>query len=393
MAEETLIEWTNRRLADGTVVPGKTFNLWIGCTKISPACDNCYAERDMAKIHKMVDWGPEKDGGNRKVVVESTRRNPEKWAKKARNLGLRPLVFTASLADIFEVWKGPMILNSPEHEHPLFVDSRPGEPKWNAEPSSIAFAKASEVRLLTMDDCREELFRIIARTADALDYLMLTKRPGHAKTLWPKLSAIWRDELDKIVLTAGLAKARDYYDRTGMIPNVWPGTTCESIDYTNRLDELNGINAVRRFVSIEPQVGPFRIWPYLANSMAPGAPGIHWVIQGGESGGEDIRPLHPDWCREIRDDCLASDVPYFLKQWGEVLPIDHAGPEHDTPRKVNIWRERAVAENDTEGAEFMKAECRAQRVALPMVGLRIGKKNAGRVLDGRTHDAIPASVL
>lgn len=388
MAEETLIEWTNRRMPDGRVIHGKTFNLWLGCTKISPACDNCYAERDMALVHKMVDWGPENEGGNRKVVVESTRGNPRKWAKKAAEEGVRPLVFTASLADVFEVWKGPMLLNGVSL--PLYDL---GRGMWTTdEPKAPAVPK-----LLTMDEARRQLFRTMARTAYGLDYLVLTKRPGHARTLWKEMLEVYRDELELAVgIEPRLKPALEYTRRTGMMPNVWFGTTAEAQKYVvQRFDELCGIPAVRRFASIEPQVEPVDIEAYLSkNPDLPGSDGLHWIIQGGESGNADaIRPFHTDWARKTRDQCEAAGVPYFFKQFGEVIPLDQAAESHlDKPHHV-IWYDKAVKAGDKDGMDLMREAQQKGRVALPMVGYRVGKKNAGRTLDGRTHDAIPVSAL
>lgn len=96
---ETKIEWTARRNADGSTVPGYTFNSWIGCTKVSEACRHCYAERDMVR-RDMVSWGPEGTGGTRVVPTNTYWSGPRGWAQKAFEARTRPLVFCASLADV-----------------------------------------------------------------------------------------------------------------------------------------------------------------------------------------------------------------------------------------------------------------------------------------------------
>lgn len=88
MAENTKIEWADH-----------TFNPWIGCTKISPACDNCYAEDLMANRYGRVEWGA---GQDRSRTASSTWRQPRKWNKAAIAAGTRPFVFCASLADVFD---------------------------------------------------------------------------------------------------------------------------------------------------------------------------------------------------------------------------------------------------------------------------------------------------
>ncbi len=91
-------------------------------------------------------------------------------------------------------------------------------------------------------------------------------------------------------------------------PNVWMGVTVEEQRYTYRIDLLRTVPAAVRFLSLEPLLGPL---PNL------NLKGIHWVIVGGESG-PGARPMRPEWATDIRDQCLAADVPFFFKQWGGV---------------------------------------------------------------------------
>lgn len=88
MAENSAIEWTDH-----------TFNPWIGCTKVSPACDNCYAETLMDTRYGRVRWGA---GEDRSRTAASTWRQPRKWNRDALATGTRPFVFCASLADVFD---------------------------------------------------------------------------------------------------------------------------------------------------------------------------------------------------------------------------------------------------------------------------------------------------
>ena len=95
MAENSKIEWTDH-----------TFNPWMGCTKVSPACTNCYAERDFDHRYKKVKWGPT---GTRVVTSDANWRKPLKWNRDAEGLPVRHRVFCASLADVFEDWDGEML--------------------------------------------------------------------------------------------------------------------------------------------------------------------------------------------------------------------------------------------------------------------------------------------
>lgn len=89
-------------------------------------------------------------------------------------------------------------------------------------------------------------------------------------------------------------------------PNIWMGTSVENMLVTHRISDLLRIDAAVRFLSLEPLLGPLPKLPLR---------GIHWVIVGGESGPE-ARPMEPAWVHQIRDRCIAQDVPFFFKQWG-----------------------------------------------------------------------------
>lgn len=88
--------------------------------------------------------------------------------------------------------------------------------------------------------------------------------------------------------------------------NVWAGVSVEAADYVHRIDDLREVPAALRFLSLEPLLGPL---PRLDLTD------IDWVIVGGESG-PGARPVDPDWVRDIRDQCLSAGVPFFFKQWG-----------------------------------------------------------------------------
>lgn len=125
VAEKTKIEWCDA-----------TFNPWVGCQKVSPGCDHCYAE-GWAKRSGQVSWGPH---GERKRTSEANWKKPRQWAKAARQSGIRPRVFCSSLADVFD------------NQVPL---------SW-----------------------RSDLFNLIAETPE-LDWLLLTKRPENTFKMLP----------------------------------------------------------------------------------------------------------------------------------------------------------------------------------------------------------------
>lgn len=274
MAENSKIEWTDH-----------TFNPWTGCTKVGPACDNCYAE-GWAKRSGHVEWGAH--GARRRT---RTWGDPVKWDRQAEADGVRRKVFCASLADVFD-------------------NHRSIAPEW-----------------------RRDLWQLIEETPH-LDWLLLTKRPQNF---------------------AKLAPARWIHD--GCPPHVWLGTTVENqTEADRRIPHLLSIPARVRFLSCEPLLGPVDLTeigipkPELRATKVidalrgwGGAPGkLHWMICGGESG-PGARPMNPEWARSLRDQCADAGVPFHFKQWGD---HDHHGR-------------------------------------------RVGKKRAGRTLDGVTHDGFP----
>jgi protein gp37 len=134
------------------------------------------------------------------------------------------------------------------------------------------------------------------------------------------------------------------------LPNVWLGTSIESDEYCWRADQLREVPAAVRFLSLEPLLGPL---PSLDLT------GIDWVIVGGESGPR-ARPMSPEWARSVRDRCRDNGIAFHFKQWGEWAPV--AGHHYSD------------LESRSEPADTVR---------------KLGKKAAGRSLDGRTWDEFP----
>ncbi|MCW3657582.1 phage Gp37/Gp68 family protein [Burkholderia cenocepacia] len=344
MSENTKIEWCDH-----------TFNPWERCQKIGPGCDHCYAETRNARFGggTAVNWGP---GAPRRRTSPANWRKPLQWNRDGTFYaihGRRQRVFCASLADVFD---------------------NAVDPGW-----------------------REDLFALIRSTPN-LDWLLLTKRIGNVPAM---ISII-----------------------PGWLPdNVWLGATIVNQEEADRdIPKLLAVPARVRFLSMEPLLGPVdlrlptRIWTNSAGGSScdhccngdrcddpthceRGRPDWHvrcpycrgtgrgkpidWVIVGGESGAS-ARPMHPKWARDLRDQCTAAGVPFLFKQWGE-------------------WRE------PVEGERYDTTMGRAQRMPAFIVSktgtvhcfendqtrdggrtmLRVGKRAAGRMLDGHTHDEFP----
>jgi protein gp37 len=152
------------------------------------------------------------------------------------------------------------------------------------------------------------------------------------------------------------------------LPNVWLGVSAEDQKTADeRIPYLLQTPAAVRFVSCEPLLGPVQMSPqWMYNDH--GWETLDWVIAGGESG-PGARPMHPQWAKSIKDQCQAADVPFFFKQWGEWVPRGMA----------QLLGFDAKATTNTA----------FDAIPYPVIMSRIGKKNAGRLLDGRTWNEFP----
>lgn len=354
MGEHTAIEWAD-----------KTFNPWMGCTKVSPACANCYAERDMDKRFGRVAWG---QNGTRVKTSEANWRQPLKWNREAERLGVRYRVFCASLADVFEDWLGPITHHRGGYLH-------------RSTSSHCVLQELDESRAVRMDDLRLDLFRLIGQTPH-LDWLLLTKRPENIRCMWPwgwGTAATWDEMPDKVPRFPD----GDMVDKKPPHRhNVWLGTSVENQEQADRrIPELLNCRDLSPvlFLSMEPLLGLVHDH---SDALFPGDPSmahgwcwgdLNWIIAGGESG-PNARPSHPVWFRSIRDQCQAAGVPFFFKQWGECAPISDLGDQ--------AWKTN----------DFNRAIPKGCRGSGKDTVFRIGKKAAGRNLDGREWNELPQGV-
>lgn len=290
-----------------------TFNPWRGCVEESPACDNCYA-REMSKRNPAVlgTWGNDGDGGTRIVASETQWRLPVAWNRNAAATGTRARVFCASIADVFEDWRGPMLTAA-------------GLPYWwcggSMSNSPIPAHQTGGMfdRLVTMDDIRGRLWDLIRETPN-LDWLLLTKRSDRIKTCLPPDWSIER------------------------YPNVWLGVTAENQEWAEkRIPHLMRLEAAVRFVSFEPLLGEIDLrrlkfadtsgwWNALTGELTtrinfndgstgfaeteqPIARPLDWAIIGGESG-HKARRMPLDTVRRLMGQLQPYGIATFVKQLG-----------------------------------------------------------------------------
>lgn len=322
MAENSGISWTKH-----------TWNPWMGCSKVSPACDGCYAEALMDTRFGKVAWG-----NHPRVRTGAKNWNdPVRWQKQAEKEGNRPFVFCASLADIFDnqvdaQWRADAfdVMRKTPNLIYLLLTKRPQN---IAKLSAAAGGLPGNAAIgTTIEDKKRAVINANALLDASVD-LMRAKTP-----------AMFRFVSSEPLL--------EEFDLTDIPANIYGD---DGTDY--RIDALRG-----------------RIWlPKGVNRLKPGhvvgdreyvdlCHSINWVITGGETDQAEhkARPTHPNAFRALRDQCASAGVPYHHKQNGEWLQV--TDPVDDLP---------------------------IHRFADGVIMQKIGKKETGRLLDGVTHDAFP----
>lgn len=252
MSRTTGIEWTQH-----------TWNPFVGCSRISDGCRDCYAIPTAARVESF---------GTTDHYAGVTRRAPD-----------GRLHWTGKIAQA----EGPSVQKPLRIKEPslFFVNSM--SDFWfdpEAEPAARALSLADRQTTAQIDDMRRRALEFMVR-APQHGYQVLTKRPGNI------LPAMCR---------LGLRELPPYF---------WAGATVEGPKVLHRIEELRQVPAALRFLSVEPLIGDVGDLDLS---------GIHWVIVGGESQvpGGRARPMDAVWVRRVLRACQRQGVPFFLKQWG-----------------------------------------------------------------------------
>lgn len=343
--------------------------------KVHAGCKNCYAETLDNRYHNETPhWGP----NTSRMAIKSAWNNLKKYQQAAAKLDTQHFVFVGSMMDIFE--------------DPLPVVNDKNEPILEYKGFNTATAgpgvllSGIDSRQITTGNLRDNLFKAISEGQfPNLIFLLLTKRP---------------ENINKYIPEAWLS---------GAPSNVVFGTSVVDQETADKyVPELLKV-AGRRFLSCEPLLGAMNLRDYIyltdANDssneerfekmgwgydnwsggfVGPGSgdhcydpkSGIDWVICGGESG-SNARPIHPDWARDLRDQCEAAEIPFFFKQWGEWHPFydrDVQDPDwQNIPKESNgVKRINLAGGHGFHGERVVYFE-------------RIGKKDAGAILDFKEH--------
>jgi protein gp37 len=345
----TEISWTD-----------KTWNPVRGCTRVSDGCRHCYAER---VAYRFSGPGKPYEGLAKKVgnearwtgkvkLVHEALEEPFSWRKPSR-------IFVNSMSDLF-------------HEEVPF-------------------------------EFIDEVFWTMA-TADWHTYQVLTKRPARMKEYFDRIKNLFELQHGKIWLGTNNQMAA-IHQSAWPLHNVWLGVSVENQAAADeRIPLLLQAPAAIRFLSCEPLLGPLSLWstpmgtePFVVRNWLEYNQRVHddkfnpvtynridWVIVGGESG-PGARPMHPDWPKTLRDQCTAVKVPFHFKQWGawvaKALHPDYP-PQSDfgTLTRSGEWFPTATTWNGRQGEAEDDYEYTMRNV---------GKKVAGRELDGREWNEFP----
>jgi protein gp37 len=370
MADGTAIEWTDA-----------TWNVVNGCTVLSPGCANCYA---MGLAATRLKNHPSRAG------LARMHNGHAQWTGQVR-------FNEAVLLDPLK-WRRPRRIFVCAHGD-LFHDSVPDE--WIDQVFAV------------MALAPQHSFQVLTKRADRMrgyvvgdDLPFLHGRLQRIQDAAYRIAINRRGQRDE---AAGMAARQQCIDALKRISdresagfaNVWLGVSVEDQQRADeRIPHLLAAPAAVRWLSCEPLLGPVNLRDVAFDgttecdalagehifSDLPQGRRIDWVVAGGESG-HRARPMHPDWVRSLRDQCAATGVPFLFKQWGEWAPVDPPASQWDCMPAVNgrAGRITMYSNGVSKPRGFFPAGAR-NTANLD----RLGKKEAGRLLDGQLHDGFPA---
>lgn len=245
-----------------------TVNLWWGCSKVNAGCKNCYAEALANRFGGGI-WGEKA----KRKLIKSAFKDLRKYQKQAKEAGTKYRIFCGSMMDIFEDSKF-LINHEPQ-----------AETEWLRRKLFMEIEKGDYPNLI---------------------FLFLTKRPENINYMIP-----------------------EKWHLLGVPRNVWFGLSLANQQITDEKLPFfaDAVINAKKFLSIEPQVGPINILSHIWPQFSP----IRWVIQGGESGAKK-RPFNLDWAYSMKDQCEEAGIPYFFKQIDKVQRIPMALQIRELPK-------------------------------------------------------------
>ncbi len=367
MSDRSTIEWTDA-----------TWNPTRGCSRVSPGCVNCYADREAHRHNhpgaptKASPNKPRPARGGRGQVRQAGEKlfDPLRWRKPRR-------IFVNSMSDLFhEALRGAFAVGHLAHVWGVMYEAH-----WHT-------------------------FQVLTKRAERMKEIL-----NHNAFVTSIANRAWWRLRERSPEKASVVTVADIVDDlkdNWPLRNVWLGVSVENQEWADqRIPHLLATPAAVRFLSCEPLLGAIDLTAVrmpddsiadvtrgqLDDEATPDSwhyPAIDWVIAGGESG-LGARPMHPDWARSLRDQCAGAEIPFFFKQWGQWLPGDQQpGPGIDAipPGSIPPSRTRWVS---PDGAA--KPTGVGQMVRGDALTMRVPKTAAGRLLDGREHNEFPTTAV
>jgi protein gp37 len=357
MSDNTKIEWTDA-----------TWNIITGCSVVSAGCKNCYA---MKLAGTRLKHHPSRAG-----LTIDTKNGP--------------------------VWSGNVRFNGPWLDQPL---------KWSKPRMIFVCAHGDLFHESVPFEWIDRVFAVMALASQHI-FQVLTKRPERMREY---LSI--RNRLGNADICREINEIPAHFgDRRGALEmplhNVWLGVSVENQEAADkRIPILLDTPAAVRWISAEPLLGSVKIWKHwIRKHRAITKNQIDWLVVGGESG-PGARPMHPDWARSLRDRCASAGVPFLFKQWGDWRPICEGGGDwleqfYKSHRLAKDGEDQSTLDDiygktctvakrviHLDGSLHDPIEPMAFRQdAGAMTTFRVGKKAAGRMLDGVEHNGYPKNI-
>jgi protein gp37 len=336
MSETTAIEWTD-----------STVNFWWGCTKVGPGCDHCYAEAWALRFDDAL-WGAGVPRRKVKSAMPTLAKLQSGAAHWEAQHGRRRRVFLQSMSDLFDK----------EVPDTWFDEA------WTA----IGAATGLELQIVTK------------RVSFVEKRLAGRPWPQHAGLI---ISVVNQEEADR-----DIPRLLELKSRLG-IP--WVGLSMEPllgpVDLSGLMfvdKECPNSDMEGSTPPADPETGAQECCTHCDWTGVVSEAAIDWVIVGGESG-PSARPMHPDWARSLRDQCAAAGVPFLFKQWGEWEPL--LDRDRDDPDWRADYSGRCADRGSTKWLN-LAGGCGFHGERFHVMK-RVGKKHAGRLLDGVEHNGFP----
>lgn len=390
MSAQSKIEWTDASWTPIRARNRKTGKVGWHCEHLSPGCVNCYAEGDNARFGTGLPFKPGHRGDVELFLDEKMLLAPLHW-KHPR------MVFVCSMTDLFadfvpDAWIDrifAVMALAPQHTFQVLTKRAERMRRYltNADRAGGAFS-----------GLRSAGSTVVQRAQGyCADFVRLGKfQPGG---FGPIYSEDWE-------------RAKPHL-RTFPLPNVWLGVSTEDQRRADeRIPHLLSTPAAVRFLSAEPLLGPLDLTKVCGNINVLGRgscpsqrdangyhsflvpDGLDWVIVGGESR-RRARPMNPQWARALRDQCEDAGVAFFFKQWGEFLPVGQTlpgfGKIHGAtavkPGRMKLHYGGSVQQPPQHA--FAERGIGIATTEDGRLAFRVGKKAAGRLLDGVEYNGMP----